>query len=96
MQILAYIKSFNIFRETKNKIEEEKKMETGKSLLASKVFYFNVLTGLLGVAATLSESPLAADPKVKAGFMAFVGIGNIILRLLTDQEISSVLPQKPV
>lgn len=93
-KIKMYLRLWKIYSETKTKIGEELKM--GKSFFASKTVWFNLLSGALGVAATLSDSPLAADPKVKAGFAAFVSIGNIILRLLTDTAIETVLPQKPV
>lgn len=92
LQIMAYLKSFNIFRETKNKIEEEAKM--GKGLLTSKTFWFNVLSGAVGVATTLGQSAVASNPKVQAGFAAFVGIGNIILRFLTDQPIEGLTTPK--
>ena len=68
-------------------------MDQGKSLLASKTFWLNIMGGAIGVAMTLSDSPLANDPRVKAGLVAFVSIGNIILRLVTKQEIVSVLPK---
>lgn len=87
MGILGYLKIWNIFRKTKNAVSEEvKNMET-KRWWQSRMVWFNVLSGIVGVATTMSESPLASDPKVKAGFTAFVGIGNIVLRLITDKPI---------
>jgi hypothetical protein len=87
MRILDYLKIWNIFRKTKNAVTEEvKNMET-KRWWESRTVWFNVLSGLVGVITTLGESPLAADPKVKAGFTAFVGVGNIVLRLITDKPI---------
>ena len=79
---------WKIYRDTKKKIKEEKIME-GKSPLFSKTLWFNLLTGAVGVGATLIDSPITSEPKVKAAFVTFVAIGNAILRFLTTQPITT-------
>lgn len=61
----------------------------GKSLFASKTFWFNALTAASSVLAVLAGSPLIAEhPKLVAAVGIAVGIVNIGLRIVTDEPIN--------
>jgi len=84
-KIKALWMSWKNWKDIQKAIKEE--TMDGKKWYQSKTVWFNLLTGLVGIATTLSESPFASDPKVKAGFLTFVAIGNLVLRNITSQPI---------
>lgn len=59
-----------------------------KPLLASKTFWFNVVTGGLAIAAELSQIfPVSDHPKL---WVSVIAIGNLILRVFfTEKPIGS-------
>ena len=58
-----------------------------KKIWQSKTFWFNLVSGLVGVVGVLQGNELINDPKVQAAFASVVSVGNIVLRLLTDKPI---------
>ncbi len=57
-----------------------------KDLLSSKTFWFNAITILIGVVQVVSNTyPLPTE-----ALALIVGIGNLILRLLTTEKIDTV------
>ncbi len=57
-----------------------------KDLLSSKTFWFNAITILIGVVQVVSNTyPLPTE-----ALALIVGIGNLVLRLLTTEKISSI------
>ena len=61
---------------------------TGKALFTSKIFWWNVIAGGLQVATWAVGSGLIPQPYG----VAVQSIVNIILRLVTTEPITSVLP----
>lgn len=69
-------------------------MET-KTLLQSKTFWFNVVTGLLGILTALNSETLtklgvdgAAQERVLFGIGTVVTIGNIYLRTISTASVT--------
>lgn len=60
----------------------------GKSLIKSKVFWFNVLTVIIQIAVYLET---AAPAEYIPYTTAIQAIGNIILRYITTQKITSLV-----
>jgi hypothetical protein len=61
----------------------------GKALLLSRTFWFNILAGGLQVADWAGGLGYIAQPYGAA----ITAIGNVILRLLTSNPITSVFPK---
>mgnify|MGYP001574484141 CR=1 FL=1 len=58
-----------------------------KKWYTSKTIWFNVITTILGLVAELSNTfPVSDHPKL---WISIVAVGNIILRFLTTQSITS-------
>lgn len=62
----------------------ERTKTVSKSLFASKTFWFNLVTAAVELSGVL---PIPAGTAA-----AVMGIGNVILRLLTDQPVHVVKP----
>lgn len=62
----------------------ERSHRVSKSLFASKTFWFNIVTAAVELSGVLPIPPGVAA--------AVVGIGNVVIRLLTDQPVH-VLPK---
>lgn len=72
-------------------------MET-KSIFTSKTFWFNILTGLLGVTATIGApqlSQLGLSEHTQNVLLVCIGsfnvLGNIILRAITSTPVTTPL-----
>ncbi|MPZ20122.1 MAG: hypothetical protein GEV06_19725 [Luteitalea sp.] len=63
----------------------EKEQRVSKSLLSSKTFWFNVVTAAVELSGVLPLPPGVAA--------TVVGVGNIVIRLLTNQPVH-VVPQR--
>lgn len=89
--LLAIIGICRVAEKEVGKIKEVAKMgeSDGKKWWQSKTVWFNALTSVVTVAGALANSPLAADPKVQAGVVLFITIGNAVLRFLTNQPIQT-------
>lgn len=62
-----------------------------KGLFKSKTFWVNALTAVAGIAAFFQGSELiATNPQVVAGIGTFLGIVNVLLRLVTKEAIKGV------
>lgn len=61
----------------------------GKSLLSSKTFWVNLLGGLAGGA---SWATGVLPPQYLPYVLAAGAVANILLRVISDQPITSVLP----
>ena len=59
-----------------------------KPWFKSRTIWFNAISGIVGVVASLTNSPLASDPKIQAGAALFLTIGNAFLRFISDQPIT--------
>lgn len=60
-----------------------------KSLFASKTFWVNALTAVVGVVGYIAGSDLIAQyPDVAAILATVVGGLNVVLRLITDKAVS--------
>lgn len=60
-------------------------MNETKSLWKSKTFWFNTISGVIGVVGQIQGFlPPPALPYVAA----VVAVGNIVLRMITDQPVS--------
>lgn len=62
----------------------ERTHEMSKSLFASKTFWFNVITAAVELSGVLPVPPGVAA--------TVVGVGNVIIRLLTGQPVHVVKP----
>lgn len=62
----------------------ERTHDVSKSLFASKTFWFNVITAAVELSGVL---PIPAGTAA-----AVVGVGNVLIRLLTDQPVHVVKP----
>lgn len=60
----------------------------GKKWYKSKTVWFNIITSVLTVVASLQNSPLVSDPQIQAGVILFITIGNAVLRFITDEPIT--------
>lgn len=70
-------------------------VDEGKSLVESKTFWFNAITVGLTVLTYLVDSPILEDNAAAVAVLTTViGIGNVILRLVTEKSINSVTPTK--
>ncbi len=67
-----------------------------KWILGSKVFWFNVLAGLVAVAQAFGFAGFAPDPAVAEYVTVAVALINIILRLATTQPVSLARPAKSI
>ena len=85
--LISWIKLGKTINDVAQDVKEKTKMES-KPIYKSKTFWFNALTGALTVAAALQNSALAADPKVQAGVVLFITVGNAVLRLISDQPVT--------
>lgn len=62
-----------------------------KGLFRSKTFWFNALTATVSVLTYLQNSEfLASNPEVVAILGTIVGVGNVILRLVTKEPIKGL------
>ena len=86
MKLFSYLKIWRAWKKTQKQFKEDIKMEP-KKWWTSKTLWFNAITGLLTVAGALQSSALAADPKVQAGCVLFITLGNAILRFMTDKPV---------
>jgi len=63
----------------------------GKGLIASKTFWVNAITAVVGIATYFQGSDLiAAHPEAVAIIGTIVGVLNVILRIVTKDPISGV------
>lgn len=86
--LITWLKIGKVISETTDSIQKEAKNMEAKSILRSKTFWFNLITGLVTVGGVIQGSPLAANPHVQVGVGLFISIGNIILRAITNQPIT--------
>lgn len=63
----------------------ERTHDVSKSLFASKIFWFNLVTAAVELSGVLPLPPGVA--------VAVVGVGNVVLRLLTTQPVHVVAPK---
>lgn len=87
--LMLGIKIFRIGTDTADKVKGEATKMDGKQWWKSKTIWFNLLTGALTAAVALKDSALASDPKVQAGVALFITVGNVFLRIITDQPITN-------
>jgi len=76
-------------------------MEQVKSIFQSRTFWFNILTGLLGVTATIGAPQLTqlglSDHAQNIALVTIGGfnvVGNIILRAITSEAVTTPLTPK--
>lgn len=86
--LVTWLKIGKALSETADSIKKETSNMNAKSILTSKTFWFNVISGSIGIAGIVMNSPLASNPKVQLGGTLFVSIGNLILRAITNQPVS--------
>lgn len=60
----------------------------GKALLQSKVFWFNLLAGIIAIASLFGFGDFQPDSKTTEVISTVVAIVNIALRLYTGQPIT--------
>jgi hypothetical protein len=68
----------------------KKKIEQGKALIKSKVFWFNILTLLVAVASLFGFEDFEADETVSQIVILIGGLGNILLRTKTSEPITRI------
>lgn len=57
-----------------------------KDLFSSRTFWFNAITIVLGVLEVITKT----YPIPPEAFVLIMGIGNLILRMLTEEKIGSI------
>jgi uncharacterized membrane protein len=67
-----------------------------KWILGSKVFWFNVLAGVVAVAQAFGFAGFTPDPSVAEYVTVAVAVINIILRLVTTQPVCLSRPAKTI
>ena len=65
-------------------------IEAGKALIKSKVFWFNVLAGVVAVASLFGFGEIEPSAEVTQGIATVVAVVNIVLRLMTKVPIDRV------
>lgn len=86
--LITWLKIGKALSETAESIKKETTNMNAKSIITSKTFWFNIISGGIGIAGIIMNSPLASDPKVQLGGTLFVSIGNLILRAITNQPVT--------
>jgi len=62
-------------------------VEQAKSILSSKVFWFNIVALVGLVAASFGFNEFEADPNLETYALVIVTVANILLRLVTKQPV---------
>lgn len=66
-----------------------------KPLVKSKTFWFNIVTAAVSILVTIQNSELVVDnPQIVAILGLVVGVGNVILRLLSGTPVSGLVKPK--